>query len=523
MKKTDHLFHLIKSLKKAEKRYFTLYASQQGNTKQNYLKLFEAIDAQDEYDEAALIEHFREESFSNHFSVAKKYLYDSILKSLKLFFADYCISVKIPDAIKEMRVLLNKGMFSQALKQYKKTEQIFRSNEQYGGLLDLLTFGEQLWRASLTNGEAAIKVREIHREKQACVKYLSNLNEYLFIRSEIEYIYWANFPARTEASERKLTSLLSDPLLQSEHQALSITAKMAYYDCLMMVYRGNLDYQNLYKICTRALDLLDYETQEINHYFTLNWHTKVYHHLLLACEELGKTDACKNHYRCFEIYINTFKDRVNILDSINGQAKYLHSVVQRSFIRKDYKKVIEISDANLSFLNENWDYLPSDYKGCLALKIAQSLMFEKEPDKALNWVERILNDEKSYPMESLVCYARMLQLMLQVDLENFFLLESLNRSAYRFVVKKDKLYPLEKSFFKYFNKIAKNHQFDLDQNLDKLAREMKIIMHNKFDKRFEVGLDLLGWLEQKGYDVNIKPDGGAQKGDCAGETAQSAI
>lgn len=500
MKKTENLFYLVKSLKKAEKRYFTLYATQQGNSK-NYLRLFEAIDAQSEYDEPALIEEFRNESFSNHFSVAKKYLYDSILKSLKLFFADYCISIKIPDTIKEMRVLLNKGMFKQALKQYEKTEEIFRNNEQYGGLLDLLTFGEQLWRASLTNGEAAIKVREIHREKQACVKYLSNLNEYLFIRSEIEYVFWELFPARTTADERKLTSLLKDPLLQSEHQAISISAKMAYYDCLIMVYLGTLDYQNLYKVCNRALELLDPDNQDINHYFTLNWHTKVYHNLVRACIHLGKEEELTIAYTKFESYINTYKDRVNILDSINGQVKFIHVKAYMAYHQKDYAEVVKIADSSRDFLDENWEYLPAEYRGDLALKIGQALLFRENAEEALTWVDRILEEEKTYPLDSQICHARILGLMTQIDLENFFLLESLTRSAYRLIVKKDKLYPLEKSLFKYLNKIAKNHQFDLDTNLDKLTREAKLILNDKFNNRFTTGIDLIDWLEKENIKV----------------------
>lgn len=495
MKKTDYLFKLIRSMRKAEKRYFKLYASQQGNTKQNYLLLFDAIDAQEEYDEAALIKHFRTQSFSNHFSVAKKYLYDSILKSLKLFFADYCISVKIPDAIKEMRVLLNKGMFAQALKQYQKTEQIFRANEQYGGLLDLLTFGEQLWRASLTNGEAAIKIREIHREKQACVKYLSNLNEYLFIRSEIEYIYWENTPARTAAAERRLDSLLSDPLLQNEHQALSISAKMAYYDCLMMVYRGKSDYENLYKTCNRALGLLDPEKQEINHYFTFNWHTKVFHHLTLACDKLSKTAECACATNRFAEYTKTFKDRVNILDSINGQVKWLDSRLHQQFVQGNHQAVIQLAKDWQVFLNENWAYLPADYRANVALIVAQSYLFIGQTEIALIWVERVTEHEKSYPLSSQICSARLLQIMIHTQAENYFLLKSLLRSTHRLVVKRDQLFEPERLFFKYFNKIAKNHKFCLNEHLTALQQEMSAIK-DEFDLRFVEELDIITWLKQ---------------------------
>lgn len=504
MKKTDNLFQLIRSMRKAEKRYFKLYASRQGSTKQNYLLLFDAIDAQDNYDEAALRERFRDESFSNHFSVAKRYLYNSILKSLKLFFADYCISVKIPDAIKEMRVLLNKGMFAQALKQYQKTEQIFRANEQYGGLLDLLTFGEQLWRASLNNSEAAIKIREVHREKQACIKYLANLNEYLFIRSEIEYVFWENAPARTVEAERKLDALLTDPLLQNEHQALSISAKMAYYDCLMMIYQGKMDFVNLYKICNRALELLDVDNQGINHYFTFNWHTTVYHHLTLACGQLSLPQECDCAFEQFKNYTQKYKEQVNILDSINGQVKLLDSIIYRYFVHSNYIAVIQSVEERTAFLNENWDYLPPDYRGNIALLVAQSYLITGNPPVALVWVERITEYEKSYSLAGQVCTARLLQIMIHTQSKHYFLLKSLLRSAYRQVVKRDRLFEPERLFFKYFNKIAKHHSLNFNEHLLALQQELSTIK-DIFDLRFLLELDVESWIETHEIGKNSTP------------------
>ena len=57
MIKKEQLFALIKSLTKAEKRYFKLFASV-NNTDANYILLFDAIDAQDVYDEKRIKEKF---------------------------------------------------------------------------------------------------------------------------------------------------------------------------------------------------------------------------------------------------------------------------------------------------------------------------------------------------------------------------------------------------------------------------------------------------------------------------------
>ena len=68
MKKTDDLFQLIKSLSKSEKGYFKKFSylyTIEGE--KNYIKLFDAIEKQKEYDEKKLLKIFNEEEFIKQF------------------------------------------------------------------------------------------------------------------------------------------------------------------------------------------------------------------------------------------------------------------------------------------------------------------------------------------------------------------------------------------------------------------------------------------------------------------------
>ena len=65
MKSSHNLFHLIKSLTKAEKRYFTIGVLQQSGNK-NYSKLFAEIESQiknGNYDEALIKARLKNEKF----------------------------------------------------------------------------------------------------------------------------------------------------------------------------------------------------------------------------------------------------------------------------------------------------------------------------------------------------------------------------------------------------------------------------------------------------------------------------
>ena len=80
---STELFDLIQSLDKAEKRYFKLFASVHQDKDSTSLEIFDAVAAQKEYDEPAILK--KTKIPAAHFSTYKKYLYEIVLKSLRGF------------------------------------------------------------------------------------------------------------------------------------------------------------------------------------------------------------------------------------------------------------------------------------------------------------------------------------------------------------------------------------------------------------------------------------------------------
>ena len=82
----NHLHQLIKSLSAPEKGYIKKQAMLHVIGSQNkYIKIFDAIDKQKEYNEKELIRKFKGEPILNNFAVAKNYLFKFILKSLESY------------------------------------------------------------------------------------------------------------------------------------------------------------------------------------------------------------------------------------------------------------------------------------------------------------------------------------------------------------------------------------------------------------------------------------------------------
>lgn len=82
----NDLHQLIQSMSASERRYFRMYAQMQESKQQwNYIRLFDALLAQDEYDEAAIKTQFRGERIEQNLAVEKHYLYMMLLRILRQY------------------------------------------------------------------------------------------------------------------------------------------------------------------------------------------------------------------------------------------------------------------------------------------------------------------------------------------------------------------------------------------------------------------------------------------------------
>jgi len=132
LKKKEQLFHLIKSLNKEEKRNFKLYVKKYSSIKENnYLKLFNAIEKQELYDEASIKEQFRGEAFVKQLTVTKYYLQNLIIKSLQNLHYDETDELKVLAYHHQIAILYRKGHYEICRQIVKKGIEISSENELF--------------------------------------------------------------------------------------------------------------------------------------------------------------------------------------------------------------------------------------------------------------------------------------------------------------------------------------------------------------------------------------------------------
>ena len=135
---SDVLHRFIKSLSPTEKRYFKLFAARHtiGN-KNEYLKMFEAIDKMEAYDETALRKTFRRLKAKNSFSIAKNRLYETILRSLDAFHSESSVDVQLRSQLHYAEILYKKSLYDECHKMLLKSKKLAVRYEKHSILLDI--------------------------------------------------------------------------------------------------------------------------------------------------------------------------------------------------------------------------------------------------------------------------------------------------------------------------------------------------------------------------------------------------
>ena len=271
MRSSQDLYSLITSLSKSEKRYFRLFTSIQGG-KKNYMSLFEAIDAQEEYDESALKEKFAGEKFVRQFNVAKKYLYDLIMKSLLAYHQDSTVDGKIKELLRMVEILHERGLDEQARKSVAKAVELAEEHQKHTLLLEALS-----WKRTLEIDDAKNErdVQEFYSGQFKAVKDLMNNLEY----QKLYYRAWVLTRGNLVMDERVLDevqSITNNPLLQDEGKARSIHARFLYHYTWAVCHRaeGGIDRKALSHI-EKQLALIEeypafFAEQPHNHVSALN-------------------------------------------------------------------------------------------------------------------------------------------------------------------------------------------------------------------------------------------------------------
>ncbi|MCB0727925.1 MAG: hypothetical protein KDD00_10700 [Ignavibacteriae bacterium] len=491
MKVTDDLFQLIKSLDQSEKRYFKIFATMhiKGSDENKYVKLFDAIDKQDEYDEAAIRKEFKKEKFLNQLHVAKNYLYNNILKSLRQFHSEKSKLNELMDILRDVQILYDKSLFKQCRKLLDKAKKIAYTYEKHSHILAVLDWEKTLARTSAYANSSEKELMEFYDEINDTVGKLRNINEYWKLTMESFLLRKKQGEIRDKKDLNKFNEIIKHPLLQDEKQATSFQSKTFYYNIKGLYYLTNKDYKNLLTYCKKLVDHLE------NNPILLkedNYIASIYNLLLVQIEMKKFDDALITIKKLRDFKSNSPVMQARIF--VTSYDTELNLYLKTGEFEKGVKLIKDIEEG----LERLKDKINKESEALFSYNIAYLYFGLGEYNASLEWINKIINDKELTIREDIQCFARILNLLIHFELGNYDLIEYIMKSTRRYLSNKNKLNKFELITLSYIKKlITAGVDDDKMFILHEWKKELNKISDDILEiKAFEY-FDFISWLESK--------------------------
>jgi hypothetical protein len=497
---TDHLFQLVKSLEKSEKRNFKLYVGRNSASEDlKMIVLFDALDKMEEYDEEQLLRKnpaIKKQQLSN----SKAYLYRQILASLRLLKNEENIDIQLHEQMDYARILYNKGLFHQSLKVLDKMKELARQYNQNTYLLQVLVFEKTIEGLHIT--------RSMQDRAESLAREVIEVNDHLELTSVLSNLslqlygwYIRNGHARNEKDVRDIVQFFDSNMPIHARAATGFYERLYYYQSQCWYAFIRQDFLQYYRHTQKWVDLFHEEPRmidvETTHYI------KGMHNLLGAHFDLQNFDRFDETLAVFE----QFASSPVVLRNENNHIQtfvYLNiSRLNQHFMKGTFSEGLQLVPYIESKLEEYRLYLDRHRVLVFYYKIASLYFGAGDHSTAIDYLNRIINWKVDLRID-LQCYARLLHLIAHYELGNFEIMEYLIKSVYRFMAKMEHLSVVEEEVFKFLRKSFTLNPKKLRPEFEHLLERLRKVERNQYESRAFMYLDIISWLESKIGNVPVQ-------------------
>ncbi len=496
-KVSDQLHQLIKSLTKAEKRYFKLYSSRHTiGEKNNYQIIFDAIDKQSEYDEPAILKKFKNEAFVNKFSITKNRLYDSILKSLDAFHANSSIEAGLKRQIHCAEILYKKSLYKQSAKQLRSAKKTAYKYEKHTSLLEIFMWEKLLIEKDNYTSIGQNELAAILDQDLLILDKIRNYSQFWNIKSELFQLLHQQGRARSANELARFKNLIDNTLLSSEDRALYFETQYLYHHIYSAYYFAAGDYPHCYDHLTKLVKHIetnrDKFKEEPNIYFSVLTNLIYVGSQLKAFKEVfGYLEKLRALPETLSVNTNEDLD-IKLFSSTNSIELTLYAITGQ--FDKGIDMVPQIEEGFRLY----GDKINSVRRAYLEANIAILHFCNEDYNQALKWSNQLLNNANIDKTLDIFCFTQILNLLIHLELGNKRLAPYALKSAQRYMQTRNRVYRFESVMLSFINKALKAKD---EESLDQLYLDLNAGLSELYDDPFERAafeyFDFPSWVQSK--------------------------
>lgn len=484
MVRKEQLFVLIKSLSKAEKRYFKLFC-QQSVTDSNYLKLFKAIDLQKKYDEKAIRKKFVKHQFCKQLHVTKNYLRQLILKCLRNYHSKISKDAELKDTLRNVEILYHKELYEHCHVELKKAEALARSYEINAGLAEVISWKRKL--EQVIHSQNYARFIELLSEQEKVIDAMSNANLHWQYAVQVSGAAISNKAIQKIKPNKNKEASLGN--------AQTLEAKVLYHNTSYLTLLRNGMHDKAEQSLVELLNLLakfPHRIKEDPAVYISSANNLV--SFLIFRKQYDKAIDMINRSRAFYEEAIQQHEKKSLLKQLL-RTYNIELEIYRDM--KTFEKDLPFIDKIESFIIRHMTKIPSDYLLSFWFQLANIHFMRKDFDRALKWINYIINAKVKNTRVDLQIHARMLNLMIHLEQDSLFVLRYFVDSTRRFLKKVKQVQPFEQILLGFFSKIGQIPKFEHKNKFRELGQqlfssEMEMIPAEILDY-----IDYKNWVEAK--------------------------
>ncbi|NRA51595.1 MAG: hypothetical protein HRU12_20930, partial [Phaeodactylibacter sp.] len=371
-----------------------------------------------------------------------------------------------------------------------KARKLAYKYEKFTVLIDMLGWEKQLAYARsdidyLNNALDRIETEERHLQQQ-----LSSISAYrnLFFRLLVSLRKDASL-AGTEFRKR-LENIVDTPLLKKAPEGDAHQAQIYYYRTLSIFQLATGDLQAFRQNSERLIELMEsrphFLKEDVSEYIS------ALSNLIMSCGRVGD-------YEALEVYLEKLKQVKPLSqdDELKIHRQYYQNMFSLCIAKGDFKAGMS---ALKTHLKEREHFDNALFENNTFYYYYFHISFGAEAyDEALSFLNDWLNLDTTVERQDLQGTARILNLIVHFELGNYVLLDSLIRSTYRYLKKRNQLHDVEREIISFIRKATGSpSRRELITAYENLKHEFKQLQAAERAKSFFVrAFDVMAWLESK--------------------------
>ena len=494
-RRSDQLFKLVKSLSKSEKRNFKLFVKRiQSNEDVLFVKLFDLLDRAKSYDEDAL--RIRLGSISKQkMANLKRHLYNQILKSLRLLYTERHIEIQIREQLDNARILYEKGLYLQALRLLERTRSKAEGSQLHILHLEIVEFLKYIEERHITRSRSKEgKMEKLLHESDVLERDISNIVRLSSFKIRIHGLYITMGHARDQKDHWMVSEYFNSELEKIGENNLTVIEQIYLHQCYMWYFYILLDFENCHVHAVKWVTLFD-ENPNLKQEDPVLYMRGLSYVLttLFNLKRYDEYDKWLRKFKAFNrrstyefsttqeiihfLYLNTARINKHLLEGTFKQGLRLIPEIDREIAR--YGEHIDIHRIMV------FNY-----------KMAWLLFGAGDYDRAIGYLNAIIQLSAGHLRTDIQCYARLLHLMAHYELGHNDLMPYMIDNVARFFSKMKDLNEVQKTILNFFKNntpaagLPKTQLMAFRKELDRLSKK-------PFERRAFQHLDIIAWVDSK--------------------------